>query len=142
MNESEYTREVTAALRQALPRQAVVAKLTDLLTGGLPDFFVSHEGTVNWFEAKKPRRPEFKPLAGKPTLLFYPGRDLRPLQWQMLVRLKRSWVLLYTEKGHGMVKVVDDLSWANGAHMDVRLWRLSELVRMILAVVHYPGGKA
>ena len=82
------------------------------------------------------------PLAGKPTLLFYPGRDLRPLQWQMLVRLKRSWVLLYTEKGHGMVKVADDLSWANGAHMDVRLWRLSELVRMILAVVHYPGGKA
>jgi len=74
MTEAAFQAKLLRALRQRLP-QAVIVKIADRFTGGLPDVMVSLNGVVTWFELKVGYNP------------------VKVIQWETLRRLKRGYVV-------------------------------------------------
>jgi hypothetical protein len=76
MNESAFTHRLIRELKKQMP-EAVIVKLNDRTTAGLPDFFVSLKHRVSWFEVK----------------LVTNKRMLEPLQWETLRRLGGQYII-------------------------------------------------
>lgn len=81
MTESQFSSKLLRALRAAMP-QAVIFKISDRFTSGIPDFVVIHEGLATWFELKVKNN--------KPTLI----------QWETLRRLRRGYLVKW-HAGYG-----------------------------------------
>ncbi len=82
MKETDFTRKLKRELEHRLP-QAVVLKHTDMLTAGIPDLSITHDGRTTWIEVK---------LASN-------RRIFEPLQLEILRRL-HGWYLVWDEELH------------------------------------------
>lgn len=78
MTESQFSAKLLRALRTALPN-AVIFKISDRFTSGIPDFVAIHEGLATWFELKVKNN--------KPTLI----------QWETLRRLRRGYLVQWAQ---------------------------------------------
>ena len=76
MTESQFSAKLLRALRQRMPN-AVVWKLNDRFTSGIPDAVVVYEGMATWLEMKMKHGP------------------LSAIQYETLKRLKRGYVVRY-----------------------------------------------
>lgn len=83
MTESQFTQNILAELRKRLPH-AVIVKLNDSMTAGLPDFFVTHDGMTTFFEVKKCSW----------------SKAFEALQYETLRRLRRGWYIINTPDGN------------------------------------------
>ncbi len=137
MNESSYTRRLLAALRARLP-QAVIVKLSDNYTAGLPDLFVSINGVVTWYECKLLPQSCVKIEAKNVALTSFdavPYAILRPrmipaLQWHTLFLLRRGYLVVYTENGWGITHVTERRAAVRSVRM--QLLRVEELADKIV----------
>jgi hypothetical protein len=82
-NEADFTYRLTRELRQRLP-DAVIIKLSDKFTAGLPDFFISLHKSVTFFEVKLTSNREI----------------FRPIQLETLLRLERGAYILWDSYHH------------------------------------------
>src|SRR5260370_1188564 len=81
VSEATVTYRLTSALRKQLP-DATVIKLADAYTAGLPDFFVSLDGQVTFFEVKLTTNKEI----------------FRPIQLATLEKLKRGAYIVWDKQ--------------------------------------------
>jgi hypothetical protein len=110
VTEADYTRDLLKALRTHLP-EALVIKLADVFTMGVPDFFINLAGVTTWFEAKRPEKLTFynadRAVHSCLAFTYIKPKDHVPaVQWETLRRLGRGYLVVYTRVGHGVVPVV------------------------------------
>jgi hypothetical protein len=80
VTESQFSSKLLRALRQRLPT-AVIWKLNDHFTSGIPDAVVVYEGIATWLE--------FKLNDNRAT----------KIQWETLRMLERGWIIYWYTKG-------------------------------------------
>jgi hypothetical protein len=61
MTESQFTQRLLRAFRRRMPG-AVVVKLNDRFTAGLPDFYIVHNGHTTWWEVKLTKKNTLRTL--------------------------------------------------------------------------------
>ena len=116
--EAQYTRDVLKECRDLAPR-AVVRKINDRTTAGIPDAFVCHKGCTTWLEFKRslspnPRIDSLLTPAQKKTLV---GMVDAECQAWVLVRTPDRWQVYHPTLGF-----VLDLS---ASPREVALWLMS-----------------
>jgi hypothetical protein len=74
MTESQFSAKLLRALRQRMPN-AIIWKLNDRFTSGIPDAVVVYEGRATWLEMK------------------IGTNSVTPIQWETLYKLKRGYVV-------------------------------------------------
>jgi hypothetical protein len=120
MTEAQWTYKLTAALRKADPN-AVVIKLADAYTAGIPDFFITIRGVTTFFEVKLTTNKEI----------------FRPIQLQTLQRLGRGAYIVWD-----VAAKRGDLFWALNQDY-TPYFNFKELVEQVLIICcgnHDPDG--
>lgn len=118
--EAQFTYRLTAELRKRLP-DAVIVKLADRFTAGLPDFFISCAGSVTWFEVKLTTNRE----------------AFRPIQLQMLLKLRRgAYVIWNSETKMGQVFwAVDYNDFTHHRGYNAHMWHnFQDLIQRVIAL--------
>lgn len=112
MSEATFTYGLTGALRKRLPN-AVVRKLADKFTAGLPDFFISHLGVTTWFEVKLTTNKEI----------------FRPIQLETLIRLHRGAYIIWDEE-----LKLGRCFWVHQRDLDLYQYSFQQLLDRIVAM--------
>ena len=120
MNESQWTsQKLLPALRRKMP-DAVIVKLNDATTEGLPDFFVCLEGVTTFFEVKL-KMPYFLPL-----------------QYETLRRLQRGYYIIWgSDEGilqHVLAPWVESLGFKHVSDAVIRSNVLLDFERLITQI--------
>jgi hypothetical protein len=69
---------------------------------GIPDIMINVDGLTTFFECKYFEDPTF---VENNTHVMLDPKKIPPIQWEVLRRLKRGWLVVFTEEGHGVVPV-------------------------------------
>jgi hypothetical protein len=123
--ENQLTAELARKVRALLPG-ADVTKHADFMTAGVPDLSVTLGDKTSWFEAKVVEET----LDAK-TALVKPRLDVPRLQWHKLTLL-RGWLVVYTERGHGLLRVLRELNYSQ--HYRVALVTMDELAERVARI--------
>jgi hypothetical protein len=127
--ENQLTAELARKVRALLPG-ADVTKHADFMTAGVPDLSVTLGDRTSWFEAKVIENVLGEP-AGVATALVKPRLDVPRLQWHKLTLL-RGWLVVYTERGHGLLRVLRELNYSQ--HYRVALAPMDELAERVARI--------
>lgn len=94
MTEASVTQGLLSHLKQALPG-AVIFKLSDRLTKGVPDISVAWNGYTTWLEVKLLRRGE-----SLESRLLDPGDSLQRVRMKQLHQQSggRAWYVVYDSR--------------------------------------------
>lgn len=112
MSEATFTYGLTGALRKRLPN-AVVRKLADKFTAGLPDFFISHLGVTTWFEVKLTTNKEI----------------FRPIQLHTLIKLVRGAYIIWNDE-----EKIGQCFWVHDRDKDHYFYTFQQLLDRIVAM--------
>ncbi len=112
MSEATFTYRLTSALRKRLP-DATVIKLADAYTAGLPDFFISLNGQVTFFEVKLTINKEI----------------FRPIQLATLEKLVRGAYIVWDEP-----RKKGDVFWHEDRDFSL-LFSFKELIEEVVKLV-------
>lgn len=102
MIESQFTQKLLKELRARLGPGAVVAKIADGYTSGIPDFFVGLNGKDSWFEVK----------------LTTNRRIYEPLQMATLQKLRGDYIIWNPATKEGILQPATQ----SGAITDATRW--------------------
>lgn len=115
VSEAAFQSKLLRALRQRLP-DAVIYKLNDNFTRGIPDIMISYQGRVNWFELK-----------------VWPNAATK-IQWESLRRLWNGYLITMRPSCYWVQHVVTAISNREPEFI-VTVWHFTDLVKYLEMIV-------